>query len=379
MGYRVAVIHQGFVPIYRRGFFERLNACSDTTYVVVHGRAPSGTGHVALPEPYAFPNLRVRNRELRLRGRRVIYQPILRRVLFGGFDAIVIGHEIKFPASMLLFALFKLLRKPVILWGHGYHRSSASGIARRTSAALALAADGYLAYTEMSVERLRAAGVAADKITVVRNTIDMAEQEAAYDACQQRDVPALQAELGLDAAAQTLVFVGRLEDRKRVDELIAAVKSLALDGRGEPVELVVIGDGPSRAALQAQAEGTTAIRFTGPIYDAAEIAKYLRCAVAVVVPDAVGLVVNHAFAHGRPIVTRQSTLHGPEAEYLRDGVNALIVAPGRPLADALRDFLADRALQQRLAHGAIETRAAMSLEAAAEAFDRGVRAALARR
>ena len=37
----------------------------------------------------------------------------------GRFDVLVIGHEIKFIASMLLFLQFHLLGKPVIFWGHG--------------------------------------------------------------------------------------------------------------------------------------------------------------------------------------------------------------------------------------------------------------------
>ena len=53
------------------------------------------------------------NRFWRIIGRTLVYQPVLRQVARGDFDALVIGHEVKYIASYLLlfyFAIRDLLR-----------------------------------------------------------------------------------------------------------------------------------------------------------------------------------------------------------------------------------------------------------------------------
>ncbi len=381
MPYRVAVIHQGFVPVYRRGFFELLNSRrSGNEYVVVHGDPLRGSAHVALPEPYAFPHIRVRNLEVGLGRRRIVYQPVVRRVLREGYDALVVGHEIKFVSSMALFAAFKLLGRPALLWGHGYHRHSASLPARATSGLLARAADGYLAYTDSSAAHLRAIGVPDERITIVRNTIDTREQDRVREALAEADPAALRGQLGLQPASRVLLYVGRLEARKRAEDLVAATRALNEDPALRPVEAVIIGDGETRPRLERAAAGLPFIHLPGAIYDPFEVGKYMRIASAVVMPGQVGLGVNHAFSQGVPVVTRRGTAHSPEIEYIRPGVNGLLVADDglAPFIDALRALLRDEALRSRLAAGALQTRTEISLEASADRFDAGVNAVIER-
>ena len=127
---RVAVVHHGFVPTYRVPFFERLAATGEVEYVIFHGQAPARTGHEAAPGPFAFPDVRVRNRELRLHGRTVIVQPIVRHIPRGGFDGVVVGAEFKFPASWAAAAVTKARGGALVLWGHGYDKLEDEGAAR---------------------------------------------------------------------------------------------------------------------------------------------------------------------------------------------------------------------------------------------------------
>jgi glycosyltransferase involved in cell wall biosynthesis len=380
MSYRVAVIHQGFVPIYRRGFFELLNSRTANEYVVVHGDPLRGSAHVALPQPYSFPNIRVRNREIGIGRRVVVYQGVVRQILSGGFDAIVVGHEIKFMSSMVLLAAYKLTGRPVVLWGHGYHRSSAAAIARAVSGVLARRADGYLAYTQSSSERLLAMGVPEDRITVVRNTIDMTEQRRVHVAAAALDPVALRAELGLQPASKLLLYVGRLEGRKRVADLIRTVRALNADPAVRPVEAAIIGEGASRPELEREAAGAQGVQLRGAIYDPMEVAKYMRLASAVVMPGQVGLGVNHAFSQGVPVITRVGDFHSPEVEYVKHGVNGLMVPDDGldTLVAAVSGVLRDPEQRAQLAAGALATREEISLERAAEQFDQGVVAAIER-
>src|SRR3546814_10936949 len=101
MGYKIAVLHQGFVPTYRKPFFELLNRTSASDYVVFHGDPPTGSGWTAAEEPYDFPNVRIANREIAVAGRLAIWQPVVRTIAAGAYDAVVIGHEVKFLSTQI--------------------------------------------------------------------------------------------------------------------------------------------------------------------------------------------------------------------------------------------------------------------------------------
>ena len=62
------------------------------------------------------------------------------------------------------------------------------------------------------------------------------------------------------------------------------------------------------------ANGAAWCHFRGPIYDSDTLSRIFRAGDALVIPGYVGLAVNHAFAHGLPVVTCQSPMHSPEIE-----------------------------------------------------------------
>ena len=147
-----------------------------------------------------------------------------------------------------------------------------------------------------------------------------------------------------------LLVLGRVEERKGVADAIAALPGgmrLTVAGPAEPAHL---------SDLQSLAGGR-AVAFTGP---ASDPAGALAAADALLFPvrwaEPWGLVPLEAMAVGRPVV---ATGTGGSAEYLRDGENCLLVAPGDPAglrgaAERLRD---DPELRARLVAGGRETAA----------------------
>lgn len=371
--YRVAVMHDGFIPIYRQRFFERLDEVSTHEYVIFHGQPLRGSGHREIVGPFAFPNVRVKNRQIRIGRRVVVYEPVVRHVLSGRFDALVVGHQFKFAAAMLLFAFFKVRSVPALLWGHGYHRASDTRAARWLSHRVARLADGYLAYTRSGAEHLEGHGIETGRITVVRNTIDMDEQEVAFQTCRALDPEALKAELGFVPHMRVLLYVGRLSARKRIAELLTAVERLSADPALGPVGLAVVGEGPLRGALQAAAEHIPTVRFFGPIYDGLTMARVMRMCEATVIPGTVGLAVAHSFAQGLPIITRAHSEHSPEIEYVQSGRNGLVVEGGLDaFVAAIRTYLCDPDLRRQLRRGARASARTLDLRYSARQFDHGV-------
>lgn len=150
-----------------------------------------------------------------------------------------------------------------------------------------------------------------------------------------------------------LLCLGRLDERKGVDVAVDALALLPGD-----VRLTVVGGGDAAVAdaLRARAEraGVGARLDLRPAVDRADLPALFAAHDALLFPvrwsEPFGLVPLEAMSYGRPVV---STAIGGQAEYLREGDNALVVptddAPA--LAAAVRRLATDPDLRGRLRAG----------------------------
>ncbi len=141
--------------------------------------------------------------------------------------------------------------------------------------------------------------------------------------------------------APRLVCVGRLCEEKGHLVLIEAAAELAL--AGVAFELVLVGDGPIRAQLEALIAWhrlSDRIKITGWA-PASEVRNYLQTSRAMVLPsfaEGLPVVIMEALALGRPVV---STYIAAIPELVRHGENGWLVAAGnvRELAEAMGGVL----------------------------------------
>lgn len=160
--------------------------------------------------------------------------------------------------------------------------------------------------------------------------------------------PADRAELGLDPDAVYVAAVGRLVRRKNLAALLAALARL---GRAD-VRLLVVGDGPERARLTAQAEAAGLrgrVDFRGRVDDATKY-RLLAAADLFALPslhEAFGLVYLEAMHCGLPVIAARP---GGQEDYLDDGRTGFLVPPDDPdaLAAALARLAGDPALRLRM-------------------------------
>ncbi len=155
-------------------------------------------------------------------------------------------------------------------------------------------------------------------------------------------LPALRAELDLVPGRPVILFASKLQARKHADDLLAAFSKLCERGSCyAPPYLVVVGDGPERAALEAQARAlnlTAAVRFAG-FRNQTELPGFFALAEVFVLPaqhEPWGLVVNEAMAAGRPVVVSSDV--GAAADLVQDSVNGFVYPTGN--LDALASALA---------------------------------------
>jgi len=101
-----------------------------------------------------------------------------------------------------------------------------------------------------------------------------------------------------------VLYVGRLEPRKGIDRLMRAMATVRR--RVPCAQLVVVGDGPDRAALEAAAHDMDAgVLFAGRVSDD-DLPRFYKAADLVCSPalgdESFGIVLLEAMAAGRPIV-----------------------------------------------------------------------------
>jgi glycosyltransferase involved in cell wall biosynthesis len=158
-----------------------------------------------------------------------------------------------------------------------------------------------------------------------------------------------------------LLLAGRLDVRKGHRTAVAA-----LDALPPEAALTVAGAGDER--LAAELASDPRVSLVGALAPSALAAAYAE-ADAVLFPadwaEPWGLVPLEAMAVGRPVV---ATGVGGSAEYLRDGENCLLHAPGDAsgLAACVRRLAEDEALRARLRSGGFETARRHTLSAFVE-------------
>ncbi|MEI6726934.1 MAG: glycosyltransferase, partial [Actinomycetes bacterium] len=149
---------------------------------------------------------------------------------------------------------------------------------------------------------------------------------------------------------RTLVYAGRVSREKGVDVLAGAFRTLV--DAGVPARLVVAGDGPYRAAMEAELRDYPAT-FLGFVPQG-ELASVYATGDVFVFPsctDTCGLVVLEAQAAGLPAVVCD---RGGPRESVRPGETGLVV-PGddrAALARAIRAILADEGRRREMGRAA---------------------------
>jgi phosphatidylinositol alpha-mannosyltransferase len=147
------------------------------------------------------------------------------------------------------------------------------------------------------------------------------------------------------APTPTVFFLGRHEERKGLDVLLAAMRLLPDD-----VTLWVAGTGPDTERLRQAYAGDRRIVWLGRLTDADKIAR-LKAATVFCAPslhgESFGVVLVEAMAAGTAIVA--SGLDGYR-NVATDDVDAVLVEPGDAdqLATALKRALYDDDLRARL-------------------------------
>jgi phosphatidylinositol alpha 1,6-mannosyltransferase len=171
-------------------------------------------------------------------------------------------------------------------------------------------------------------------------------------------------------AVPTVLFVGRLDQEKRVDELIKAFAALPAE---LPAQLEIVGDGARREEWTALAEGLgTAgrVRFRGFVSEEELLDAYARAAVFCMpgVAELQSLVTLESMAAGLPVVAADAMAL---PHLVRPGRNGWLYTPGDvpELTTRLAALLSDPAQRRRMGAASREIVAEHAIAATLNRFE----------
>jgi len=175
--------------------------------------------------------------------------------------------------------------KPVIGWGLG--SPPVGGFRKQRRFSFLSQFDAMISYSQRGADEYALLGFPRERIFVAHNSVSPPPAFAPEDRPLTLDHP-------------TILFVGRLQSRKRVDTLLHACAQL-----GSTPRLVIVGDGPEREILEALAkEVYPRAEFTGARHGD-ELKPYFKEADLFVLPGTGGLAVQEAMSYGLPVIVAQ--------------------------------------------------------------------------
>lgn len=214
-------------------------------------------------------------------------------------------------------------KRPVIGWGLGAPAGSAFWRMFWRKRFLG-GFDALLTYSQTGAAQYREMGFPAERIFVAPNAVSPKPTHP---------LPERSAEFRNGRAE--ILFVGRLQQRKRLEVLLRACAALSDELRPR---LRIVGEGPVRAELEAlAAQVYPAAEFAGEQHGT-DLEAYFRSADLFVLPGTGGLAVQQAMSFGLPVMVAEAD--GTQADLVREE-NGWILPPGdeSALIDCLKTAL----------------------------------------
>lgn len=192
--------------------------------------------------------------------------------------------------------------------------------------------DGIIAYSRRGAKEYQLLGFPARNIFVAHNAVSAPPI-----------TPPPERSVGLNAGGVVL-FIGRLQKRKRVDNLLRACAALPLELQPE---CIIVGDGPARQDyMELAAQVYPSARFAGACHGA-DLQPYLAAADLFVLPGTGGLAIQQAMTAGLAVIAAEGD--GTQEDLVR-AENGWLIPAGdlNALRDCLQQALSDPARLLRM-------------------------------
>ena len=325
-------LQQRVLPSYRVPFFNLLAQSCEDGLSLFAGMARPEEGVASadlLRIPYCVP---AQNWNL-LRGESYLcYQSGLTRWLEKtNPDALIVEANPRYLATASAVKWMHARGRKIIGWGLGAPPLSGplAGFRQMRRIHFLRQFDALITYSQRGADDYASLGFPREKIFVAHNSVAPRPASASDLRPSTFDTP-------------TILFVGRLQSRKRVDRLLRACAEMESKPR-----LVIVGDGLERARLESLAkEVYPSAEFIGSKHGAA-LKPHFAEADLFVLPGTGGLAVQEAMSYGLPVIVAKGD--GTQDDLVRAG-NGWQIPPEDygALVSTMKDALSDQPRLRRM-------------------------------
>ena len=280
-------LQQRVLPSYRVPFFDLLASACEGGMSLFTGLPREEEGIAVANELRVASYTLGRNMHLLGGSLYLCYQPGLMEWLKRQDpDALIVEANPRYLSTSSAVKWIHKWNRPVLGWGLG--SPPVSGFRERRRVSFIHQFDALISYSQRGADEYAALGFPEEKIFVAHNSVALPPS-----------APIPSRPLTFDPRPNIL-FVGRLQARKRVDYLLRACAELKQD-----IRLVIVGDGPERATVETLAKEIYPMaEFMGARHGA-ELKPYFAEADLFVLPGTGGLAVQEAMSYGLPVIVAQ--------------------------------------------------------------------------
>ena len=284
-------LQQRVLPIYRAPFFDLLaSACEDGMSMFTG--LPRPVEGIAVAKKLQVANYRLGHNIHLLGGNFYLcYQRgLINWLTEQNPDALVVEANPRYLSTPSAVSWMHGRNKPVIGWGLGSPPLSGAFARFRQARRLSFLRqfDALIAYSQRGADEYADLGFPQEKIFVAHNSVSPAPSAPLPSRLLTFDIQ------------PSILFVGRLQARKRVDLLLRACSQLETKPR-----LIIIGDGPERAALESLAQEIyPSTEFTGARHGS-QLKAFFTTADLFILPGTGGLAIQEAMSYGLPVIVAQ--------------------------------------------------------------------------
>ena len=310
------LVVQNILPHYRIPFYNALGKQYDITYL------HSGDSAGDLCEN--FKEVVVKCSRI---GPFYFQKEVLKTFKKGNYKAVVLMFDLAWVNNLLLALLYP---KKVLFWGHGLGRNS---IGNKVRNILVKKVHGIILYSERNLEDFVNAGVNRNHIFIANNTVLISNHG------ENKEI-----------SKNNILFVGRTQKSKKVDELIEMFAEVIYK-LPEETKLVIVGEGAEDASLKKLAirlKVTDRVVFKGEVLEDHKLREIFHSAFVYASPGPVGLGVLHSFAYGLPVLTFSEEHHGPEVTNIQNNVSGFLCKDREIYKSKLIEWASNSELTQKM-------------------------------
>lgn len=316
----VLIIYK-FLPYYRVEFYELLRiklSKNDINLNLIYGNSNKIDALKGDETEIDWAN-HIINHRFFIGKTEILWQPCLSQIK--DMDLIIVQPENKLVLNYYLMLARHFSKYKLAFWGHVYHmQDNVNSIRNKFKLPFLNMCDWWFGYTSSAKKYLLAKNYPENKITVVQNAIDTLRLKKKYSEISDIELNSCKNNIGV-CGSNIGIFCGSMYPDKDFDFILQTCYRIKKEI--SDFHMLFVGSGIESAKIIKASKTSNWIHFIGPKFGEERVI-YFKMASIQIMPKLIGLSILDSFAMETPLITTDHPFHGPEIDYLENGINGII-------------------------------------------------------